>query len=110
MAAMASRNAVVLLVLLGVVAQLCSVVPPAAAAGRRALQNLPPQDAVQKPLVQGGLGGEAKPDTCVAGGGNVGPGGQTLASGSVSCQREKVVDQRGSLTAAGQTVNAASLP
>jgi hypothetical protein len=46
MAAMA-RNAVVLLVLLGVVVQLCSVVPPAAAAGRVL------QDVVQKPLVQG---------------------------------------------------------
>jgi len=41
MAAMV-RNAAVLLVRLGVVVQLCSVVPPAAAAGRRVLQFLPP--------------------------------------------------------------------
>ncbi|KAG2637246.1 hypothetical protein PVAP13_2NG031806 [Panicum virgatum] len=40
MAAMV-RNAAVLLVRLGVVVQLCSVVPPAAAAGRRVLQFLP---------------------------------------------------------------------
>ncbi|RLM86093.1 hypothetical protein C2845_PM04G25840 [Panicum miliaceum] len=103
MAAMA-RNAVVLLVLLGVVVQLCSVVPPVAAAGRVL------QDVVQKSLVQGGLGGDAKPDTCVTGGGNVGPSGQTVASGSVYCQREKVIDQQASLTVAGQTVNTAPLP
>ncbi|CAL5083178.1 unnamed protein product [Urochloa decumbens] len=103
MAAMA-RNAVVLLVLLGVAVQLCSVVPPAAAAGRVL------QDVVQKPVVQGGLGGDAKPDTCVTGGGNVGPAGQTVANGAVWCQREKLVDQQGSATIAGQTVSTSGLP
>ncbi|CAN6175542.1 unnamed protein product [Urochloa humidicola] len=103
MAAMA-RNAVVLLVLLAAVVQLCFVVPPAAAAGRVL------QDVVQKPVAQGGVGGDVKPDTCFTGGGNVGPAGQTVASGAVWCQREKVVDQQGSLTAAGQTVNTGPLP
>ncbi|CAL5062570.1 unnamed protein product [Urochloa decumbens] len=100
MAAMA-RNTVVLLVLLGVAVQLCSVVPPAAAAGR-VLQDVP--------VVQGGLGGDAKPDTCFTGGGHVGPAGQTVASGAVWCQREKVVDQQGSARVAGQTVSTAGIP
>ncbi|CAN6199151.1 unnamed protein product [Urochloa humidicola] len=100
-----ARNAVVLIVLLAAVVQLCSVVPRAAAAGRVL------QDTVQKPAVQGGLGGEAKPDTCIpTGGGNVGPAGQIVASGAVWCQREKTVNQRGSLTVAGQTVNTAGIP
>jgi hypothetical protein len=51
-----------------------------------------------------------KPDSCVTGGGNVGPSGQTVASGSVYCQREKVIDHQASLTVAGETVNTATLP
>ncbi|CAO1941894.1 unnamed protein product [Urochloa humidicola] len=104
MAAIA-RNAVVLLVLLAAVVQLCSVVPPAAAAGRVL------QDVVQQPLVQGGLGGDAKPDTCVTGGGNVGPSGVTVVKGSLWCQREKLVDQQGSVSLDGlTTVNTAPIP
>ncbi|CAN6175543.1 unnamed protein product [Urochloa humidicola] len=101
MAAIA-RNAVVLLVLLAAIVQLCSVVPPVAAAGRVL------QDVVQQPVVQGGLGGDAKPDTCVTGGGNVGPSGVTAVKGSLWCQREKVVDQQGSVTANGLTANTAA--
>jgi hypothetical protein len=80
MAGMA-RNAVLVLVLAGVLLQLCSVVPPVAGAGRRAL-------LVDTQLVHGGGGGIVKQEaagTCVNGGGNAGPGEATAIEGAAYC-------------------------
>ncbi|KAF8669545.1 hypothetical protein HU200_051349 [Digitaria exilis] len=71
MAAMA-RNTVVLLVLVGIVVQLCSVVPPTAAAGRVL--------ADQAKCPEGGAGGNF--DNGINGGGEVKCDGKSLGKGA----------------------------
>ncbi|KAJ1291061.1 hypothetical protein BS78_02G290800 [Paspalum vaginatum] len=87
MAAMA-RNTVLLLVLVGIVVQMCSVVPPTAAAGRALLAEA---DAGQLPCrPKGGLGGEQDEKGLLNGGGNLAcaGNGKPVVDGAVWNQGE----------------------
>ncbi|KAL6657968.1 hypothetical protein ACP70R_005748 [Stipagrostis hirtigluma subsp. patula] len=91
MAAMA-RNTVLLLVLVAVVIQLCSVVPPAAAAGRVLADD--------KPCPDGGIGGKRNNDK-INGGGQLNCGGTNGVNGEA---HEENNQQKVSVGAAGRRI------